>query len=263
MEPHILFFDIDGTLLEEETGHMTERTKQALQEARGNGHYTFLNTGRSFAELDPRLTELDFDGEVCGCGRHIKYLGRDLKKKTIDGEEAQKIVEILEKAKVQGLLEGEEYFYISKHTTNPKLLAVKNGFGEEVNQKCRYWEEEKPSFQKLTIWLDKKSDLDMVKNYLQEKYDFIKRAEDFYEIIPVGHSKATGMEEVMRYLDIKREHTMAIGDSTNDLAMLEYANLSVAMGNSQDAVKEKVSFVTKSVTEEGVAHALSHFGFIK
>ena len=132
-----------------------------------------------------------------------------------------------------------------------------------MNQKCRYWEEEKPSFQKLTIWLDKKSDLDMVKNYLQEKYDFIKRAEDFYEIIPVGHSKATGMEEVMRYLDIKREHTMAIGDSTNDLAMLEYANLSVAMGNSQDAVKEKVSFVTKSVTEEGVAHALSHFGFIK
>ena len=47
------------------------------------------------------------------------------------------------------------------------------------------------------------------------------------------------------------------------MAMLEYAGISVAMGNSNDSVKQSVDFVTKSVNEEGVAYALEHFGFVK
>ena len=67
---------------------------------------------------------------------------------------------------------------------------------------------------------------------------------------------------MMEHLDVEKKHTMAIGDSTNDLAMLDYAHISIAMGNSQNEVKERVSFVTKTVEEEGVAYALKHFGFI-
>ena len=55
---------------------------------------------------------------------------------------------------------------------------------------------------------------------------------------------------------------MAIGDSANDLSMLLFAGKSVAMGNSSEKVKEQVSYVTKNVEEEGVAHALLYYGFI-
>lgn len=261
MDPHILFFDIDGTLLDEETGTISDKTKDALQQARENGHYTFLNTGRSFAELDPNVVNVGFDGVVCGCGTYIDYQGENLMKCSIQGEEALDMIATLNDCRIEAILEGDHHFYISKDTSNGKLLMIKKYFGPQVNQKCRYWEERTPQFQKMSIWLEEDSNFSAFQEKYKEKFDFIKRASDFYEVIPKGYSKATGIEFLMKHLGISREHTMAIGDSTNDLAMLEYATLSVAMGNSNDTVKDKVGFVTKSVKEEGVAYALSHFGF--
>ena len=55
---------------------------------------------------------------------------------------------------------------------------------------------------------------------------------------------------------------MALGDSANDLSMLTYAGVGVAMGNSASQVKKKVDFVTKSVEEEGVWYALQQLGFL-
>lgn len=262
MNPHILFFDIDGTLMDEETGCITDRTKEALQEARKNGHYTFLNTGRSFAELDPEVVNVGFDGVVCGCGTYIEYHGENLMKHSIHGDEAVDMVKTITECKMDAILEGDHHFYVSKNASERKLLAVKEYFGEKVNQKCRFWEDRIPQFQKMSIWLSEDSDFGRFQKKYEKKFDFIKRASRFYEVVPKGYSKATGIEFLMNYLGIEQEHTMAIGDSTNDLAMLEYATISIAMGNSKDIVKERVAFVTKTVKEEGVAYALSHYGFV-
>ena len=261
MDPHILFFDIDGTLMDEDTGCISDKTKEALQEARKNGHYTFLNTGRSFAELDPDVVNVGFDGVVCGCGTYIEYQGENLMKHSIHGEEAVDMVKTLTECKIDAILEGDHHFYVSKNATGRKLLAVKDYFGEKVNRKCRFWEDKTPQFQKMSILINEESDFTTFQEKYKNDFEFIQRGRTFYEVVPRGYSKATGIEFLMKHLGIKREHTMAIGDSANDLAMLEYATISIAMGNSKDLVKEKVAFVTKTVKEEGVAYALSHFGF--
>ena len=69
------------------------------------------------------------------------------------------------------------------------------------------------------------------------------------------------MHYLAEHLGIEKDRTVAIGDSTNDLSMLQFAGISVAMGNSCELVKEKVDFVTRSVEEEGVAYALEQLGF--
>lgn len=262
MKTHLLFFDIDGTLLDERTGKISNGTKEAVKEARKNGHLAFLNTGRSYAELDPKVMEVGFDGVVCGCGTYVTYKGKNLVKENIEGEKAKKIISLITSCKIDALLEGEEYFYVSKKTSNEKLLLVKKFFGEEVNQKSRFWEEKNPEFQKMSIWLNEDSDFEEFHKALKQEFMFIKRASDFYEVIPKGYSKATGIELLVEHLGMEKEHTVAIGDSANDLAMLECAGISVAMGNSKPAVKEQVSFVTKNVEDEGVAHALAHLGFV-
>lgn len=263
MEPHLMFFDIDGTLRDDVTGVVSKKTRLAVKEARENGHIAFLNTGRSFAELDGEIMDVGFDGVVCGCGTYVDFHGKNLLKECIAGKEAERIVRLLETYKMQALLEGQNYFYISRFTTNKKLLEVKHYFGSEVNKKCRYWQDEAPEFQKFTVWLDEDSDFYGFMEQIGEQFSYIKRDYDFYEIIPKGYSKATGMKYVAKHLGIREEHTLAIGDSTNDLAMLEYAGISVAMGNSSDTVKKQVDFVTKNVDEEGVAYALEHFGFVQ
>ncbi|SJU18427.1 Uncharacterized phosphatase YwpJ [Clostridioides difficile] len=66
----------------------------------------------------------------------------------------------------------------------------------------------------------------------------------------------------MDYLDIPLENTYAIGDSTNDLSMLEYVENSIAMGNSNPILFNLVSFVTKNVDDDGIYHALKHYEII-
>lgn len=263
MTPHILCFDIDGTILDDQTGKVSERTKEAINQAQKNGHYTFINTGRSFAELDPVLLTIGFDGVICGCGTYITYKDEILLAERIEGQRAEWLINTLSESKIDAMLEGEEFFYISKEILNPKLIAVRDYFGEEVKKNFRYWEEEEPVFQKMSILLNGESDLEGFMEKCGEDYAFIRRSRNFYEVIPAGYSKATGIEYLMEHLGVAKKHTVAIGDSTNDLAMLEFAGISIAMGNSADVVKEKVTYVTKSVAEEGVAFGLEHFGLIQ
>ncbi|MGP4854913.1 HAD hydrolase family protein, partial [Klebsiella pneumoniae] len=60
-------------------------------------------------------------------------------------------------------------------------------------------------------------------------------------------------------LDIKQEEMMAIGDMGNDIAMVDYAGLGVAMENGAENVKEISQFITKSNDDHGVAHAINKF----
>ena len=76
MKEKLLFFDIDGTLITEEDGTMPESTKKALMQAREQGHFLFINTGRTWKSLPERILHLNFDGYVCGCGTHIFFRER-------------------------------------------------------------------------------------------------------------------------------------------------------------------------------------------
>ena len=70
---------------------------------------------------------------------------------------------------------------------------------------------------------------------------------------------------LVQYLDengLKREEIMAFGDGENDIDMLKFAGIGVAMGNASDEVKAAADYVTDSVDADGIAKALKHFGLI-
>ena len=74
--------------------------------------------------------------------------------------------------------------------------------------------------------------------------------------MPKGTTKATALRELAQRLDINPQEIMAIGDANNDIEMLEFAGLGVAMGNSSDYVKKLADYVTDSNDENGVATAI-------
>ena len=63
----------------------------------------------------------------------------------------------------------------------------------------------------------------------------------------------------LRYLGINREKVICVGDSINDMSMLRYAGMGVAMGNAQDKVKQSADYVTLSHDEDGVANVIDKF----
>lgn len=91
MEQAVLFFDIDGTILSNETHMIPESALYAMEKAQKNGHLLFVNTGRTICALPKELYAFDFDGYLCGCGCYLVYRGEVLLESHIDRERGRRL----------------------------------------------------------------------------------------------------------------------------------------------------------------------------
>ena len=83
------------------------------------------------------------------------------------------------------------------------------------------------------------------------------------DIIAPGGGKVTGIRKYLDRCGLQPEEIIAFGDGENDLDMLRFAGIGVAMGNAEVAVKEAADFVTADIDDDGIAKALRHFGLIE
>ena len=264
MKHSIIFFDIDGTLLSETTHTIPESTKTAIKKAQENGHLLFINTGRGISNIVPSIKEMNFDGYVCGCGTYIEFKGKELLSKSFSNSFAKKIIDDIHNLKIDAILEGKSGTYfdddnliyekevkeIKSRNLKNKLCEVKSFYDANLN------------FDKLVIWTNSNSDFDVFYDKYKNTFDFIHREDNFYELVPLGYSKATGIEFLINELNIDFNNTFALGDSTNDLSMLEYVKNSIAMGNSNPKLFDLVSYVTTDIEKDGVYNALKHYNII-
>lgn len=85
----------------------------------------------------------------------------------------------------------------------------------------------------------------------------------FADVNIAGVDKSVGISDIAQYYGFDTRATMAIGDGGNDIPMLKAAGIGVAMGNASPRVKDSADYVTTSVDDDGIRHALRHFGFIE
>ena len=264
METNIIFFDIDGTLIDEKTHKVPESTKEALKMMKSKGNLAIINTGRPVSEITDTLRDLDFDGYICGCGTYIEFKNEVLLYKSLGQALSRQIADDMTLYGFEGLLEGRYGIYFDKEQNihNEHMHKIINQHKLEGFYSGRTWYEDNIDFDKFVIFTNEKSNF----NGFYEKYknllDFIKRGEGFYEIVPKNYSKASGIEYLINHLNIKKENTYAIGDSTNDLSMLKYAATSIAMGNSSESLLDQVTYVTTDVDKDGIFNALKYYSLI-
>lgn len=260
----IVFFDIDGTLLSETTKSIPQSTKTAISTLRKNGHLAFINTGRPVFEITPMIKEVGFDGFVCGCGTYIEYNDEILLHKSLGKNLSKEIAKDMKIFDFEAILEGRYDIYWDKHENikDETMLSILDQHKREGFFSESTWYKDDIEFDKLVIFLKENSNFEGFYNKYNDKLEFIKRDQNFYEIIPAGYSKASGIEFLTDKLNIPYENTFAIGDSTNDLSMLDHVKNSIAMGNSAPSLFDRVSFVTKDVDDNGIYHALNHYGLI-
>ena len=113
------------------------------------------------------------------------------------------------------------------------------------------------------MMVDKPERLDQavsqIPDEIRSRYTIMKSAPYYLEILDKRVNKGEGVKVLAEKLGIARENVMTLGDQENDIAMLEYAGLGVAMGNAIESVKAISQFVTKSNREDGVAYAVEKF----
>lgn len=256
-----VFFDIDGTLWDF-YNQIPESTVEAIRALRKNGNYAFICSGRARAYIQhPDLFAIGFDGVVAGCGTHVELNGDRIYEKLIDRELAIHTVKTVRSYGFRPILEGPEFLYMDdadfadepygqklKREMGDKLKSITDHYGE--------WEINKLSC--ATNDADREGCFAALEQY----YTYLIHNSAVVEIVPKGHTKATGMDVVCQALGIDRADTFAVGDSVNDLAMLQHAGVGIAMGNGSPEAKAAADYVTTDLNEDGIYNAMVHFGLI-
>lgn len=258
----LIFFDIDGTLVGEDGRMIPESAKAAVQRARSNGHICMINTGRTLTLVGTELTEqTEFDGLIMGCGTMVVYRGKTLLHETFAPDEAKRIIGGLHECGIDACLEGSENNYRDSDDwivteTYRRFISRFDGFGYGSFQDAI------GHFDKFYAYTDKASKMDRFRREYGENLDFVDRRGGFFEIMPKGFSKASAIDFVAGALGISMEETVAIGDSSNDIPMIERAHIGIAMGNATEDVKKIADYVSTDINDNGIENALRWLGAI-
>lgn len=260
---NLLFFDIDGTLITEDERHLFPAdAKAALEAARHAGNLIFINTGRTRFNVEQILAEAEFDGVVCGCGTYIEYHGEVLHHHMLSRERCYELAQICRECRMQAIFEYSDFCGYDAELDLPFLAPMiqeMKDFGFTVQTDITA-----PDFRfdKFAGWFDETGDVERFRREIEKDFVYIHRGEGFFEVEPIGYSKASGMQFLLDYFQLPTDAAYAFGDSNNDLEMLQFAAHAVSMARGSEACRKAAHFVTTDVEEGGIRIALEHFGLL-
>lgn len=258
----LLFFDVDGTIWDIKN-HIPESVKEAFAKLKENGHKTFINTGRARGYVrSENLLNLGFDGIIAGCGTTIEIGGELLFRSFLDPKNLASAIETLNGYGFRSILEGWDTLYLNYDEWKDDIYFQKiyGDLGDDIEEIRNNW----AGWQGICKFSSdtKNGDMEGGLRAVKDEYYPIIHNETVVEMVPHGHSKATGMDWVCEYFDCDISDTFAFGDSSNDREMIERAGIGIAMGNGTDEIKAVADYITSPMNEDGIYNALKHFKLI-
>lgn len=270
-ERYLIAIDLDGTLLKDNR-RISTYSKTVIQKLIEKGHHVVIATGRSnrmsilyYDELKLTTPLINSNGAVI---HHPNDRNWGTYHHPLDMKTAKDIIEISNSLQSRNLLAAihdnvlverfDEHivdFYESGSDSGVvKIGSLKDELKEEPTLMLVY-----PHFDKLTKLTEYLNDIHA------EMIDHRNWGEPFHiiEIMNKSMNKAVAVKKVADYYGVPRERIMAFGDETNDLHMLEYAGIGVAMENGVDEAKNVADHITKSNEDDGVAVFLADYFNIK
>ncbi len=274
----VIFLDIDGTLTHNHQD-ISSRVLQALKEARENGHYIFLCTGRNRVGVNDLLALNIFDGTVCSAGGYIEVNGQKIFEEGMSKEEVSIAQKVFNEYGILYNLEAD--FKVFQSIEMSRKLAF--AFGDNNSEIERLIEQQSEQFNVFS--LEKyQSDKDVIQTicYIADNDEIILKAKEqllpyFHfliyaktknqvvngELMKKGVNKGEGIKKVMQFLQLPLESSIGFGDSMNDLEMLETCYYSVVMANGDEKIKKYADTICESVEDDGIYHELKRLGLIK
>ena len=259
----VVFFDIDGTVVDYDTQIIPESAVEAIRLLKKNGHLPIVNTGRPIGHVDPRVQKLDFSGWICSCGMELILDGEMIYQDYPSEEECRYILELAHDCRMAIQTEGEDSLLFDADLPyHPLGLREAERLGRQGLRVEPLQDSADRKFIKFVTYDTPGCDRERFLEGISPYFDSIIRGNTMIEYIKKGHSKAEGMERFLQKLHMPREETFAIGDSENDLPMFAIAGTTICLGDGVEEVKQQADYVTNSVLDDGIFNALRYFGLI-
>lgn len=259
----VVFFDIDGTVVDYETQIIPESTVEAIRLLRKNGHIPVVNTGRPIGHVDPRVQKLDFSGWICSCGMELILDGEMIYHDYPSEAECRHVLELAHRCRMAIQTEGQDSLLFDADMPYlPQALREAERLGKQGLRIKPLQEEQEGRFIKFVTYDTPGCLRQEFLRGVEDSFEATIRANTMIEFVKNGHTKAEGMERFLQVLNIPKEETFAIGDSENDLPMFAMAGTTICMGDGVEKLKAAADYITDPVLEDGIFNALRHFGLI-
>jgi Cof subfamily protein (haloacid dehalogenase superfamily) len=263
MEYKLVAVDMDGTLLTPQL-EISNETVETINKVIERGVIFTLSTGRMYLAAMPFANMLNLDVPIITCNGGLTKCfktGKVCDERIIDKEYSSEIIRYCEEAGLSVSIYSEDDIYIKKNSENTDIhLQLDHAKPQIVNDFDSLLDS---SIIKIMFNSNDKYNLEKHTRELHELYkgklNFYFSLPYFVEIVHKEANKRNALENLALKFNIKREEIIAIGDNFNDMDMIEYAGLGVAMGNAPDYLKDAAQFVTHSNDEDGVRHVLERF----
>lgn len=263
MKYKLVAIDMDGTLLTPNL-EISKKTIDTARKVIDKGVIITLSTGRMYLAAIPFAETLQLDVPLITCNGALIKCAKTKKeyyKKAIKLSYVREIIDYCHDYNLpisiykenDIFIEDYRNMYIHNHIDMAKPQVIKNNLDSILDESV------------IKILISSSEEFDL-KYHTQKLYDIYKDNLTFYfslpnfiEIVNLEVNKKNALVFLANHYNIKKEEIICIGDNFNDMEMIQYAGLGVAMGNSPDYLKEVADFVTRSNNEDGVNHVLEKF----
>lgn len=261
----LIAIDMDGTLLNSKK-ELLEETKQYFKNFHNKNTETLLVlcTGRPETGIRPYLKDLGYLEEnhyiisQNGASIYESQTGKRVMDAFVDSTAIQKWIELGKKHGISVMGAGVDYYYsFDEDPTEWMEFDVKLVSGKLKRIPTK--ESLNIDFYKILLMGDEEQ-LNEFETFIPQEWRdefYVVRSQKYLvEVLTKGVNKAFGLEKLAQKLNIQPSEIAAIGDAANDIEMLEYAGLAIAMGNGSEEVKAIADIVTDTNENNGVIKAI-------
>ena len=268
--------DLDGTLFDN-SSHISERNLTAIRSITDKGIHVVISTGRPFEGIpfdQIKGTGINYAITANGSGIYEISTGKCLYENAMDEELVTPILNFLltRDIHMDAFIGGKGYTPVQCVETAQKLTvpsSIKNYIittRTRLDNILQFIHENQLKVQKMTLNFYPAADGTLIDRETVRKFlvsnpsiTTVCGGYNNLEFTRADANKGVGLRKLAEILGVNLDATMAIGDTENDLAIIEAAGIGVAMGNATDAVKARADYVTTTNTKDGVAAAIEHF----
>lgn len=263
---------MDGTLLNNKL-KISKKTKTAIKQAYGMGVHIVISTGRLYANARAYSDFINVRSPVIASNGAV-VSGIDKKeiisKNNLIAENCLTLLNIFARYHVNPVFTTLDKIYCDdlKIKVFYELMKLVSRMNKKIEVKyvpcTKQWHQvikkEYNHIVKCEVNINNIIKHRKVREALEDLKEFeIVGVSNNIEITKKGVSKGKAIELLSKHYGIAREEIIAIGDSENDLTMIEFAGIGVAMGNAADILKQKADYITDTNDKDGVANIINKF----
>lgn len=260
MKHKIVFFDMDGTFYQTENDIIQPSSLEAVEELRKRGFMVCAATGRPLNQMQSILKKVQFDYYILINGSYIlDGAFEEIDSKPIQKQTVRDIIEFCQGNKFGLMFHfGDATYIYNDFYPMYDFCKYCNVLDSLFYDPSQSYHRRHRAFNAVILTKEKNQIDQFMEEHPDLRADLINVKTDgfMFDVFNKDNDKSVGIELMMKHVNFDWKDVIAFGDSTNDIHMLQKADIGVAMGTASDYVKSFANFSTTSVYENGVYNGI-------